>query len=114
MEIVDAPGAQPSMDDPVFRNFQINRDAALEAAVPNVHGAGTYINTNGESIHFVVSDDGSWIVDVNGVSRLGVATRGDVINLERSGEATISSPFSTAKVVIDFTQWDDPHRRELP
>jgi hypothetical protein len=114
MEIVDAPGAQPSMDDPVFRNFQIDRDAALEAAVPDVRGSGIYVNRNRESIHFVVSDDGSRIVDVNGVPRRSFETTGDVINSERNGRVTISSPFSTSKVVIDFTQWDDPHRRELP
>ena len=113
MDIVEAPTAQPN-PDAAFQTFRSNRRAALEAAVPDANGSGTYVNSSGQSIHFVVNDAGSYIVDVNGVPRPSFATRGDVINAEGNGRAVISSPWSPAKVVIDYTKWDDPQRSEIP
>jgi hypothetical protein len=113
-EIIEAPGAQPTMSDPAFQHFQAGRRVALEAAVPDASGSGTYVNTSGESVHFIVNDGGSYIVDVDGVPRRSFATRGDVINAEGNGRVVISSPWSTAKVIIDYTTWNNPVREETP
>jgi hypothetical protein len=113
MEIVEASAAQPA-PDAAFQAFQATRRSALEAAVPDANGFGTYVNTSGQSIRFVVNDGGSRIVDVNGATRRSFATRGDVINAEGDGRAVIGSPWSPAKVVIEYTRWDNPQRGEIP
>jgi hypothetical protein len=114
MEIIEAPAAQPSMTDPAFQAFQAGRRAAFDAAVPDANGSATYVNTLGQTIRFVVNDAGSYIADVNGAPPRNFTTRGDIIGSEGNGRALISSPWSAAKVVIDYSAWDNPLRGEIP
>jgi hypothetical protein len=114
MEIVEAPAAQPNMRDPGFEAFRSDRRAALETVVIDVNGAGSYVNTSGQAIRFIVNDSESTILDINGVGRRGFATRGNVINADGNGRAVISSPWSAVKVIIDYSDWNNPLRGEVP
>lgn len=113
MEIVEAPAALAE-DDPAFEAFRTERRAAFAAAVPDANGAGTYLNAGGRAIAFVVRDDGSRIVSVDGVPRPEFATRGAVIDAQGDGRVVVRSPWSAAEVVIDYTQWNAPQRSEAP
>jgi hypothetical protein len=112
MEIIDAPGAQASMNDPAFVAFMTSRRPALAAAEPDASGTGTYVNAAGESIRFVVHDAASYIATINGVPRRAFATRGDVLNSDAKGHVEIGNPWSPAKVFIDYTNWTNPMRVE--
>lgn len=113
MEIVEAPTAK-STNDPAFEEFKTMRHTALEAAIPDVNGFGTYVNVVGQSIHFHINDAGSHIIGINDVPRRSFATQGDVINAEGDGRITITSPWSPAKLIIDYTNWNNPQRTEIP
>lgn len=112
-EIVEAPDARDTLD-PNYDLFMQERRAAFSAAIPDASGIGVYVNNAGQAIRYKVHDSLSEILSVDGVPRPVFATKGDVIDADGGGRVTISSPWSGNKVSIDFTDWKDPKRVELP
>jgi hypothetical protein len=86
--------------------------------MPNGDGVGTYRNSAGDIVIFRISESRSVIQAVNNVTRPPFGqpapaidrfylTRGGAIN-SFAGKATIRSPWSDARVNIDFTDWRNP------
>jgi hypothetical protein len=119
MEMVDVSVADAYSPE-AFQKFKETRTAALMAWRPNRVGDGTYVTSAGDTIEFRVAEnadedeDGggghSQLWKVNGVLPYGgPVTDGAVITqLTPAGKVTITSPWSMARIEIDFTDVHNP------
>jgi hypothetical protein len=113
MDAIDAPNAKATGDGD-FTKFKKDRRAALWASVPDSNGIGTYQSASGDTIKYRITEDGAYILEVNGAPRREFATEGLVISSKRDGHIFIKSPESAARIDIDFTNWASPTRTVTP
>jgi hypothetical protein len=113
MEIVEAPDAIAD-NDPKFAQFRQGREAAFATSAPDANGVGSYQSAAGNLIRYKVHRDISTILEVDGAPRPPFATRGAVINAKGDGRIEITSPWTGARVSIDFTDWRNPKRSVTP
>jgi hypothetical protein len=120
MEMVEV-SPETAYSEEAFRQFREDRTAALASWRPSPDGDGTYRTKAGDTIEFRVAendrDEGhSRLWKVNGVlPYTGPVTDGAVIKqaLQR-GKASITSPWSGARIDIDFTDWRNPRISDVP
>lgn len=105
-EIVEAPGAIAGAD-PEFQRFRQDREAALRAVAPDDAGKGSYVAADGTQIEFSLAEERPEIVAVNGEPTPPYTTRGDLLDADGQGNATIKG---ANPVIIDFTDWAHPKR----
>ena len=120
MEIVEVT-TETAYSEDAFRQFREERAAALTAWRPNRNGDGTYRTRAGDTIEFRVAESDkegghSRLWKVNGVlPYTGRVTDGAVIKqMLPAGKASITSPWSGARIDIDFTDWRNPHVTDVP
>jgi hypothetical protein len=120
MEMVEVTTEKAYSPD-AYRDFREERGQALAAWRPSRDGDGTYTTQAGDRIEFRVAEndtDGGYshLWKVNGVlPYTGPTTDGAVIKqLQPRGMASITSPWSGARVDIDFTDWRNPRVTDVP
>lgn len=114
IEVTRAPGAVAGADA-AYDQFRAERRAALLGAIPDADGKGTYVDTAGRSIEFLIHKDGSKIRKVDGAAVTFDQTIGTMIRREvANGEfrTVIGSPTGGREINMIFNQWDDPRREE--
>jgi hypothetical protein len=113
MEAVDAPNAV-AQNDPFFDSFKQQRRAAMAASNVDGNGIGTYQSAAGDLIQYQIQPGLASILAINGAPRPAFATKGQVLNSDGAGKVRISSPWSSSRVEIDFTDWNNPKRVAFP
>lgn len=113
MEAVDAPHAA-AQNDLFFASFKQQRRAAMAASNVDGNGVGTYQSAAGDLIQYQIQPGLASILAINGSPRPAFATKGQVLNSDGAGKVKISSPWSSSRVEIDFTDWNNPKRVAFP
>lgn len=117
MDIVEATpppavNGQPA-SDPAFGRFQVERDAALNAADVDAFGDGVYVTAAGRRIEFNAAEasllaPGPHVRSIDGAPPPPWRTVGDLIDADGAGRAVIKGP--GGPITIDFSDRGNPQR----
>ncbi|MEP6767556.1 MAG: hypothetical protein ABJC61_02720 [Acidobacteriota bacterium] len=113
MEAVEAPNAVPG-NDAFFEGFRQRRRAAMAASNVDASGIGTYESASGDLIQYQIQPGLASVLAINGSPRPAFATKGQVLNSDGAGKVFITSPFTSSRVEIDFTDVNNPKRAAFP
>jgi hypothetical protein len=105
------PQGPQAAPDPAFERFQVERNAALEASIPDPEGNGRYLTAAGRRIEFHLGrteDDESTIRTIDGAPPAPWVTAGAVLDADGLGRATIKG--LGGPITIDYSTWSNPQR----